>query len=159
MASDHYGITHYTRFSIIFHAQWFLSSVARVKAIVTYCNTRGLGELITPRIWCGDGKSNAGGWELEAKACYGGRRGVVKMTLTCGRRRRPPQRPRYPRHPSATAPYSKSPTINWCYSLPKRRHRVNDLRAVYKRTVLCTIYSSCVYAHAHVIHLYTGWLF
>lgn len=37
---------------------------------------------------------------VETRTRCGGRRGVVKMTLTCSRRRRPPQCPHYPRHQS-----------------------------------------------------------
>jgi len=101
-------------FSVIFHARPFVSGLARIKAagncrytsgLCGMCGGEGRGRIINS----GNGRNKPENVivaaenrtrVVETRALCDGRRGVVKMTLTRGRRRRPPLRPHHPRHPS-----------------------------------------------------------
>jgi len=104
-------------FSVILHARPFVSGSARIKAAGNCRDASGLcrrvvvgwGRIINAEngrnkpenvIVAAENRTRV----VETRARSGGRRGVVKMTLTRGRRRRPPLRPHHPLHPPAVHP-------------------------------------------------------
>lgn len=134
---------------MIFHARPFVSGLVQIKATGNSSDASGLceyacvgGELLTPRTE----EINPKTWLWRRKIERGWLRPVRTAAadegwwkwrwpavdvdgLRCARTT-PGTSPF-----TTDAPHSKSPTINWCYSLPKRRRRVNDLRVSNKRTV------------------------